>query len=900
MPTSAMNGTLYLVDVYSLVFQVYHAIPPMTGPSGQPTNAVFGFTRDLKYLIEQKRPTHLVCAMDSSGPGVRNEISADYKANRKETPPDLVPQFPVIREVMRAFGVPMIECPGWEADDVIATLARRAAEAGYDVRIVTNDKDARQLIGPHVQLYNVREDALMDEAALMAKWGVRPDQVVDFQSLVGDAVDNVRGVPLVGPKKAQALLEKFGTLDEVLAHADEAPGKKLAENLKTYADVARKSRELVRLNTELPLECELETTCIREPDREALVELFRSCGFRTFLKEIEDRVPAAQQPARPARRWDVVDSPEKFATFLTELRKQKRFAFDLETTSIDAMRADIVGWAFSWEAGHGSYLPVQCPPGQACVAAAAVLDALRPLLEDPDIEKVNQNIKYDMLVLRRVGVRVRGIGLDPMIGDYLLDAGARSHGLDAIAQKYLGHKPIPIGDLIGKGKQQKQMFEVDVDRAAEYAAEDADIALRLADRIGEELKREGLWDLYWDLERPLIPVLTDMEFTGIKVDVDELRRQSAELSVRIDERMAEIHELAGEEFNIGSPVQLRVVLFEKLKLPVLKRTKTGPSTDADVLERLAMMHPLPAKIIEHRQLTKLKGTYLDALPLLVNPETGRIHSSFSQVVAATGRLSSSDPNLQNIPIRTEEGRRVRKAFVPGEPGWKLVCADYSQIELRMLAHFSRDPELMTAFEQGADIHTAVAADIFTVPLDQVDSQKRRVAKAVNFGVIYGQSPFGLAQALGIPQEQAATFIDEYFAKYATVASYLEEILRDCDDTGYVRTILGRRRQITGIRNVTGIQRNMSERTAINTVFQGSAADLIKKAMIAVHARLAREKHPGRMLLQIHDELVFESPANAVPGLIALVRDEMEHAMDLAVPLVVDVSVGDDWLEKTPA
>ncbi|MEX1096886.1 MAG: DNA polymerase I [Planctomycetales bacterium] len=904
-----MNDVLYIVDVFSLVFQVYHAIPPMTGPSGQPTNAIFGFTRDLKYLIEQKRPTHLVCAMDSPGPGVRSEMFAEYKANRSEMPADLAPQLPVIRQMMQGFGLPVIECPGWEADDVIATLARRAVEAGYEVRIVTNDKDARQLIGPRVQLYNVRKDSFLDEAGLRAEWGVRPDQVVDFQALVGDSVDNVPGVPLVGPKKAQALLEKFGTLDEVLAHADEAPGKKLAENLKLYAEQARLSRELVRLNVDLPLECELRTACVSAPDCAALVELFRACGFRTFLKEMEERAPAAAMPAPLERRWNVVDTPDKFKPFLAELRKQPRFCVDLETTALDAVRADIVGWAIAWEAGHGWYLPVQCPPGQPCLDAAAVLDAFRPLLEDPRIEKVNQNIKYDMLVLRRAGVKLEGIGVDPMVGDYLLDAGARSHGLDAIAQKYLGHKPIPIGDLIGKGKQQKQMFEVDVDRAAEYAAEDADLALRLADRVGAELKREGLWDLYWDLERPLIPVLADMEFAGIKVDVEELRRQSGALTLRIDERIGEIHALAGYEFNIGSPVQLRVILFEELELPVLKRTKTGPSTDADVLERLALSHPLPAKIIEHRQLTKLKGTYLDALPLLVNPETGRIHASFNQVVAATGRLSSSDPNLQNIPIRTEEGRRMRKAFVPGEPGWKLVCADYSQIELRMLAHFSRDPELLAAFEQGADIHTAVAADIFDVPAEQVDSTMRRVAKAVNFGVIYGQSPFGLAAALGIPQDEAAAFIENYFDRYSTVASYLEEILRECAETGYVRTILGRRRQITGIRSISPLpfegrgqgegarlQRNMSERTAVNTVFQGSAADLIKKAMINVHARLAREEHPGRMLLQIHDELVFESPADAVPALIQLAREEMENALELSVPLVVDVSVGDNWLE----
>jgi len=891
-----MSDILYIIDTLSLVFQVYHAIPEMTGPRGQPTNAVFGFTRDLQKILQEKQPTHLICAMDSPGPGVRNEIYEDYKANRTEPPEDLPPQIPVIIDVIEGFGVPVIELAGWEADDIIATLCKQAVEQGMDVCIVTSDKDARQLLGPHVQIYNCRKNVFQDERYLLEVWGIRPDQVIDFQSLVGDKVDNVPGVPLVGPKKAGALLNEFGTLEEVLANADKAPGKKLRENLETYADQARLSRELVTLKADLPLEIDWEQAHVKEPNRERLWEMFTDLGFRRFAEEMRTAEFSSGATPKPKRTWEIVDTPQKQTRFLTELKKQKAFCVDLETTGLDALQAEIVGWAFSWQAHTGYYLPVDGPPGQPTLNAETVLEALKPVLEDPDIEVVNQNIKYDMLVLRRVGVRLQGVGVDPMVGDYLLDSGARSHGLNNLAAKYLQHRMIPISDLIGGGKQQKKMFEVDVTKAAEYAAEDADIAWQLSQRIAGELRKEGLWELYWDLERPLISVLAEMEFAGIRVDVEELKRQSEELGEHLKKLVTEIHDLAGHEFNIDSPKQLGKVLFEELKLPVFKKTKTGASTAQDVLVKLSPLHPLPAKITDHRHLSKLKNTYLDALPTMVNPQTGRIHASFNQVVAATGRLSSSEPNLQNIPIRTKEGRRIRKAFIPAEPGLKLVSADYSQVELRMLAHFSGDEALQAAFRDGVDIHTSVASEIFAVEPDKVDAEMRRMAKAVNFGVIYGQSPFGLSEALGISQMEAAEFIDGYFERYAGVDRYLEEILEEVERTGYARTILGRRRPITGIRSVTGRQRNLPERTAINSVIQGSAADLIKRAMINIQARLERENHPGMMLLQIHDELVFESPEGDSPSLRELVREEMESALELNVPLVVDMKIGDNWLE----
>jgi len=956
-----MPELLYLIDVYSLVFQVFHAIPEMTSPHGLPTNAVFGFTRDILNILRQKKPTHLLCATDPSGPGERENLYPQYKANRSATPEELRPQFPLIAQTIAAFGIPVLEVPGWEADDVIATVVAAAGQRDMEVCIVTNDKDARQLLGPRVKIYHVRKDQYLDEAGLLADWGVRPEQVIDFQALVGDSVDNVPGVPLVGPKKASALLAQFQTLEGVLAHADEAPGAKLRENLKTFADQARLSLDLVRLRRDLPVAIDWEAARVGHWNAERLQQLFRELGFRRFGDEVRAlgggaatiATPAGQSPeisagkpsarppkgeragnlfadsddgntdaaapastqhvddentpdalAQPERKaakrpleYTIIDAPDKLADLVAKLRDRHQFCLDLETTALDPVRADIVGWAISWEPHRGYYIAVRGPAGQPVVDPQVVVEAMRPILEDPAAEVTNQNIKYDMLVLRRAGINLRGIGFDPMIGSYLLEAGARSHSLDELSRRYLGHEMIPISDLIGKGLFQKRMDEVDIARVAEYAVEDAEVAWELSGRIGTLVREQGLWDLYWKLERPLIEVLVEMQANGIRVDAAQLREQSQGVEQRLNVIKRDIYELAGREFNIDSPKQLQQILFVELKLPVIRKTKTGASTDQEVLEQLAAQHPLPSLLLTHRTLTKLKGTYLDALPLMINPETGKIHTSFNQVVAATGRLSSSEPNLQNIPVRTEEGRRVRQAFIPSQPDWRLLCADYSQIELRMLAHFSGDTALCAAFAEGGDIHTAVAAEVYGISPEAVDGEMRRVAKAVNFGVIYGQSPFGLAAALGISQSDAAKFIDGYFARYAGVDVYLEGLLNECARSGYATTILGRRRAIQGIRPEPqpNRQRNMPERTAINTVIQGSAADLIKQAMLNVFARMRREKHPGKILLQIHDELVLEAPADRIAELGNLVREEMEGAMSLAVPLRVDLSAGSDWL-----
>jgi DNA polymerase-1 len=908
--------TLFLIDTFSLLFQVFHAIPAMTSPRGLPSNAVFGFTRDLLQLLTLHHPTHWLCAMDSPGPGTREELYPPYKANRAEIPEDLRPQIEMVQRVMDGFGVPRLQCSGWEADDVIATLTRAAVEGGFEVRIVTNDKDARQLLGPHVKILNVRKNTWLDEAGLRDDWGIRPDQVIDFQALVGDSVDNVPGVPLVGPKTATALLEQFGTLDEVLANVDKVSGAKLKSNLREFAKQARLSKQLVTLNQHLELPMDFAAMRVGQIDVARLTALFREFGFRRFIDEAkslpaEYKLPGSDNVAidTATRRWELIATDEQLADLIARWRSRGEFGIELAVSPADVGPSEIVALAVVWGDESPKFIPLSKfrPAAGASLSSprrqqslfvdresdarhlsdaksVTTWDKLRPILESTQGQITAHDLKEKLLWLRSEGVHATGLGIDPMVASYLLEAGARSHDLVTLAEKWL-QQNVPPFDVA---------LLAETSRLGDWCCERLDVVWQLSRRLADELRREKLWDLYWTLERPLIGVLADMEATGIRVDVAELQAQSAEISLRLNDLMAEIHQHAGHEFNIDSPKQLAKVLFEELNLPVLKKTKTGASTDQEVLEKLALVHPLPAKIIEHRQLTKLKGTYLDALPRMVHPRTGKIHARFNQVVAATGRLSSSEPNLQNIPIRTAEGQRVRKAFVPSEPGWKFVCADYSQIELRMLAHFCRDPALCEAFATGGDIHTAVAAEIFNVDLADVTTEQRRVAKAVNFGVLYGQSAYGLSEALHIDQEEAELFIEQYFAKYAFVDEYITRTLAQVAEAGFATTILGRRRAISGIRPERKRQLNMSERTAINTVIQGSAADLIKQAMLRVHDRLREVRHPGRLLLQIHDELVLETPASEVESLAALVREEMTAAMSLSVPLTVDVSVGDNW------
>ncbi|MCA9119723.1 MAG: DNA polymerase I [Planctomycetaceae bacterium] len=900
---SLEGQTVYVIDSHSLIYQVFHAMPALSSPSGQPVGAVHGFIRDVIDIIENKRPNYLFCAFDYPKEiTFRHGLYEQYKANRESMPEDLRPQIANIQRMLNAMGVPVLQLQGYEADDILATIARQTEERGGTCFVVTADKDCRQLITDRVKMYNIRKQEIFDADALWQDWGIRADQVVDYQSLVGDSVDNVPGVPLIGPKAARELLEKHETLDAILAAADPNSKKKRELNLTTFRDQALLSRELVRLVSDVPIEVNWKEGRVGGVDTEATQELCREFGFRRLSDQVAG-LTVAEAPVEWKADYQMVASAEQLAELVNEMSQQSRISVDTETTSTNPRWAEIVGYSFAWRPAEAYYVPVRVPKGEPHVDPTVAKETLRGVLENPAIEKIGQNLKYDIIVLRNIGIELQGVAFDTMVADYLLVPGERSHSMDDMAIRYLNHKTISIKELIGTGKKQLRMDEVPVKQVTSYAAEDADVPLRLATILEKKLKAEGLDDLFRNIELPLIEILAELEFNGIRVDVGRLR----ELSVRFGERLAtlevEIYELAGEKFNIDSPKQLSVLLFEKLGLPVVKKTKTGASTDAEVLTELAKQHPLPAKIIAYRQNAKLKGTYVDALPELVHPTTGRIHTSFRQDVASTGRLSSTEPNLQNIPIRTEEGREIRSAFLPGETGWQLMTADYSQIELRVLAHFSGDDAMCQAFAEDRDIHTQVASEVYGVPLEEVTREMRRSAKAVNFGVIYGQSAFGLAKALDIDKDEAAAFIDAYFARYTGVDAFMRKVLEDCRTNRYVSTILGRRRAVDGVRDPSRVgdsrQRTLPERIAINTVIQGSAADLIKQAMINVYGRLQRENLSARMLLQIHDELVFEVPLEETKELAALVTEEMTAAGRLNVPLKVDVKAGKNWAECEP-
>lgn len=941
-PESLAEATVWVIDAHSLIHQVFHALPEMTSPQGEPVGAVFGFVRDLLFLLEAKKPDYLFCAFDLPGKTFRHALYEPYKVQRAAMPDDLIPQIPAIRRVLAALGIPALDCASFEADDILATVARLTEELGGQCFLVTGDKDCRQLITECVNVYNIRKDEVFGRQSLQREWGIEPWQVVDFQALVGDSVDNVPGVPLIGPKLARQLLEQYGSLESVLDHAADVPGAKRKENLQKFRQQALLSRELVRLNARVPVAIDWSAGRTGRIDLQAALTLFREFGFRgigqklvafvkgaggpgqetdknaqlrfpseeetsvrgsaasdrgdVVLREISPRDHQLPQPAScDAFTTHLIDTPEAFEAFLTQLRGQKLFSFDTETTSVRPRWAKLVGMSFAWSDGEAWYVPLRAPPGERCLELHATLRALKPILEDFSVEKIGQNLKYDMIVLRGYGIELAGATFDTMVADYLLEAGRRSHNLDELAQTYLNHETIKISQLIGAGKNQKRMDEVPTRRVADYAGEDAWLPVRLQPILAEKLAQADLVPLLRSLEMPLIDVLVEMEFNGICIDVERLGELSRRYGLRMEELERQIHDLAGGPFNIASPKQLQELLFNKLGLPILKKTpKTGASTDAEVLEELAGLHPLPQKILEFRQYAKLKSTYVDALPQLICPETGRVHASFNQVVTATGRLSSSDPNLQNIPVRTEEGREIRSAFIPGREGWVLLAADYSQIELRVLAHFSGDSRLCEAFAHDEDIHARVASQVNNVPLDEVTPDMRRAAKAVNFGVVYGQSPFGLARALGIDQNAASEFIDSYFEGYPGIEEFLRRVLVECAEKGYATTILGRRRAIRGVRPGAGRQRNLAERTAVNTVIQGSAADLIKLAMIAIHRRLRNERLSARMLLQIHDELVFEVPADQLRRVADLVTEEMVNAYALSVPLKVDVKAGPNW------
>ncbi len=918
---------VYLIDSNSLLYQVFHAVPAMTAPNGMPTNAIYGFVGDMNRL-RRRNPEYLICVFDPPGPTFRDKLYDQYKAHREPMPDDLYGQLANIRRMLAGMRIPAVEVEGFEADDVLATLAVAFAERGYEVAICTSDKDCRQLINDKIHIYNARKDTIFGEKELLEDWGITPGQVVDLQALTGDSVDNVPGVPGVGVKTAAKLLQEHKTLEGVIAAIATMKKGKLKDNLQAHQGALELSRKLVTLDRHVKLDIDWEGWKLQEPDAKTLLEFFAECGFNRY--QVELRAEAAQSTAKAKKqqtlfdmgeeeaepvkvdpkglfieeasweaKYELVDTPAKLSGVMTELRKQKRFAIDLETTDLNPRQAKIVGIALCWKAGQAYYLAVRGPTGQPTLDETDVLKKLRPILEDPGVQKVNQNIKYDVGVLHWNGVTVQGIAGDSMVASYLLHAGERSHNMDDLSRKHLKHSPISITELIGTGKKQLKMDEVNTADVANYSAEDADVALRLCDLLEKELSEQQLDKLYRELEVPLIPVLMDMEETGVRLDSAFLKELSIDFAKQIESVQGEIFRLAGRKFNTDSPLQLREILFEELKLPKKKKTAlTGEaSTNQEVLEELAAEgHELPRNIIAYRQLAKLKGTYIDALPAQVDAKTNRLHCQFNQTVAATGRLSSSSPNLQNIPMRTEQGRQIRKAFLPKE-GWTMLTADYSQIELRVFAHLSEDKELMQAFRNDRDIHSFVAAQVFGVAEKDVSSDQRRIAKVVNFGVLYGLSPYGLANTLGITKEEAAAFIDGYFAKYPGVVAFQEQVLEDARKQGFVRTIYGRKREITGIRPKSTYQmRTQPEREAINTVIQGSAADLMKLAMLRIHRRLKSEKIAANMLLQIHDELVLEVEPSVLKHVAEMVKHEMVHALELKVPLGVDVSAGGNWLE----
>lgn len=917
--------TVYIVDAHAAIYQVFHALASanMTTPRGEPVGAVHGFLRDMLDLLEKRSPDFLFCAFDPPGDTFRHGLYEAYKANRESMPDDLRSQIDKIRQLLAAFHLPIVEVPGFEADDVLATVARTVEELSGTCYVVTPDKDCRQLITSNVSLYNLRKASVYSREQLLEDWGIRPDQVVDFQSLVGDSVDNIPGVHGIGPKTATELLQKYDTLEGVYEHLSEVSQKKRQENLALGKDSAWLSRQLVRLDSHVPLELDWELGRSTHFDTHAAAQLCREFGFRTLTDRLERlgqrlgnngstlsrslsspqaEPESVQETKAPEAPWEaeyrsITQWPE-FEQLVQEFSTAKAICFDTETTSTRPRFAQLVGISLCQEAGKAYYLPIRSPEPDNCLNWEQIRPHLAQLLNRSDVEKIGQNLKYDLIVLRHHGLEIQGPWFDTLLADYLLDPGQRNHSIDDLSQRYLGHTTIPISSLIGTGKNQKSMSEVDLPLITEYAAEDADVPIRLRPLLDAQIQDAGLSQLLSDVEMPLVDVLVSMESTGIAVDRDVLQRLGVELENRIAAQRAEIFRLAGREFNIDSPKQLATILFDELKLPVVRKTKTGVSTDAEVLAELAYEHQLPAKLLEYRQDTKLKNTYVDTLPELIHPETGRIHTSFMQDVAATGRLSSKDPNLQNIPVRTESGRLIRSAFVPGFSDWLLLSADYSQIELRVLAHFSRDEALCRAFQDDADIHAIVAAEVSGIPLEQVTPDLRRRAKAVNFGILYGQSAFGLSRALGIPQGEAAAFIESYFDKYPTIAAFIESTLDVAEQQKRVQTILGRYRLVDGVRprekRDRTKSRNAAERIAVNTVVQGSAADIIKVAMIQVHRWLQSAGLRCQLLLQIHDELLFEVHPDDLETVRQEVRRLMANALPLDVPLKVDTKAGPNW------
>ncbi|HDS6886856.1 TPA: DNA polymerase I [Morganella morganii subsp. morganii] len=923
------DNPLILVDGSSYLYRAYHAFPPLTNSAGQPTGAMYGVLNMLRSLIMQYEPSHVAVVFDAKGKTFRDELFEAYKSHRPPMPDDLREQIAPLHDMVVAMGMPLLSVSGVEADDVIGTLAKQAAAEGRAVLISTGDKDMAQLVTPDITLINTMNNTILGPEEVETKYGVPPSLIIDYLALMGDSSDNIPGVPGVGEKTAQALLQGLGSLDDIYADLDKIAGlsfrgaKTLAPKMETNKEMAYLSYTLATIKTDVELDCTWDSLVLTEPDLDKLHALFTQYEFKRWISDLENGgwlakkstrsasskaavTTAVQTPAAPAVTPDI--SSENYETILDEealnrwaqiLREAGEFAFDTETDSLDNLSARLVGMSFAAKAGHAAYVPIGHDyldaPDQ--LLTEQVLRVMKPILEDEKIRKIGQNLKFDRGIMENYGVELRGIAFDTMLESYVLNSVAGRHDMDSLADRHLNYKTTTFEDIAGKGKKQLTFNQIPLEEAANYTAEDADITLLLHQALYPQLEAEkSLLHVYQDIEMPLVPVLSRMERTGVLIDANVLAAQSAELTARLDELEKQAFAIAGEEFNLSSPKQLQTILFEKLNLPVVKKTPGGaPSTNEEVLEELADNHELPRVILEHRSLSKLKTTYTDKLPLMVDPKTRRVHTSYHQAVTATGRLSSRDPNLQNIPVRTDEGRRIRQAFIARD-GYCIMAADYSQIELRIMAHLSQDKGLLKAFAEGKDIHRATAAEVFGVPLDEVTADQRRSAKAINFGLIYGMSAFGLARQLGIPRGEAQRYMDLYFERYPGVLEYMARTREHAAEKGYVETLEGRRLWLPEINSRNGMRRKAAEREAINAPMQGTAADIIKKAMIAVDDWLQKENIDALMIMQVHDELVFEVRKEQQAEMAEKIRGLMEAAMKLDVPLKVEAGVGANWDE----
>ena len=906
-----MTKTLYIIDGHAHIYSAFYApmARQLSSPAGEPTKATYIFTTALLKLIETKKPDMLVVAMDSKEPSFRKEIYPEYKAHRPPMPDEMPVQIDRIEQILKAMNVPMFRRAGFEADDIIGTLAKKAAADGNDVFICSKDKDMLQLLSDRIFAYDIKTDKTFDAEKMKTEMGVEPGQFIDVLALQGDAADNVPGVPDVGPKTAIEWIKKYGSLENLYEHADEIKGKR-GDNLRNSKELAILSKTLVTINCDMAIETDYKNFKLTEFDKEKLGQLFSELGFNRLTsqlglsgvsartEEIAEDLAERTSAKTVKHSYELIDTEEKLKVFAAELKKQKLFAFDTETTSIFPSRAELVGISFCWEKHKAFYLPVRAPMGGRCLDVKTVRAKIADIMADEQVKKIGQNIKYDLIVMHNAQIPVRGVYFDTMVASYVLAAERRSHSMDNMATDFLNYECIPLSSLIGKGKNQLTFDMVDTATACEYSAEDADITFWLYEYLRPRLEKEAkLKKLFEDVEMPLVSVLTTMELNGVSIDVRLLKEMSVYIGDELERITTKIYEYSGSAFNIDSPKQLAEILFDRLGLASVRSGKTGRSTDADVLEQLNQSHPIVEQILQYRQLSKLKNTYVDKLGTLINPGTNRLHASFNQTITATGRLSSSDPNLQNIPIRTPIGRKIRAGFVPGKKTDCILSADYSQIELRLLAHFSKDKVLLKAFEENRDIHSFVASQIYNVDISEVTSEMRSRCKAVNFGIIYGQGAFGLSQGTGLTMAEAKKFIDDYFDRYKSIRQFMDEITEKAKKDGFAETILHRRRKIFDLDSSNFNKRSQAQRLAINTVIQGSAADLIKVAMINIHRKIERDNLPVKMILQIHDELVFEVPGADAGKYAKFVNNEMTGAITLNVPLKVDISTGASWLTE---